>query len=338
MNGMSRPASAGPISAAKAAPPSIRLFALRHQPLVLADELGQDRPLGREVRRHEAAEQRDEPEQQPEAEHSGACSSGIEARIGARAKSATSIVVREPSRCTSTPLGIPRIAIGAISAARTSAHLPRRARRHEHEPRQREVRHARPEDRDDLGGDERADGASSSTLRGSRAHRPSNIKRPYGFVKYDVDMPKISDERKTERREQILAGARRCFAENGYEGATVARLEEATGLSRGAIFNYFASKEDLFVELAVRGHGAHVGALGQRGPRGGRARDPRARPGLARRLPRADPARAHGPGVPRTDRGAAGGRRSRQPRPGRGSAARGRVPRRPRARARSGCS
>ena len=65
-------------------------------------------------------------------------------------------------------------------------------------------------------------------------------------------MPKISDERKTERREQILEGARRCFAEHGYEGATVARLEREIGLSRGAIFNYFPSKEDLFVELAVR--------------------------------------------------------------------------------------
>ena len=30
------------------------------------------------------------------------------------------------------------------------------------------------------------------------------------------------------------------------------RLEEATGLSRGAIFNYFDSKEDLFLELAAR--------------------------------------------------------------------------------------
>ena len=64
-------------------------------------------------------------------------------------------------------------------------------------------------------------------------------------------MPKISEERRAERREQILGAARRCFAEHGYEGATVARLEEATGLSRGAIFNYFPSKEELFVELAV---------------------------------------------------------------------------------------
>ena len=65
-------------------------------------------------------------------------------------------------------------------------------------------------------------------------------------------MPKISAERKAERRVQILDGARRCFAEQGYEGATVARLEAEIGLSRGAIFNYFGSKEQLFVELAVQ--------------------------------------------------------------------------------------
>jgi len=65
-------------------------------------------------------------------------------------------------------------------------------------------------------------------------------------------MPKISDERRSERVEQILEGARRCFAQHGYEGATVGRLEEEIGVSRGAIFNYFPSKEDLFLELAVR--------------------------------------------------------------------------------------
>src|SRR5262245_11923935 len=65
-------------------------------------------------------------------------------------------------------------------------------------------------------------------------------------------MPKISEERKSARREQILRDARRCFAASGYAGRAVARLEAATGLSRGAIFNYFPSKADLFVELAYR--------------------------------------------------------------------------------------
>jgi AcrR family transcriptional regulator len=65
-------------------------------------------------------------------------------------------------------------------------------------------------------------------------------------------MPKVSEEHLEARREQILEGARRAFGRHGYEGATVARLEEETGLSRGAIFNYFPDKWSLFFELASR--------------------------------------------------------------------------------------
>jgi TetR/AcrR family transcriptional regulator, transcriptional repressor of aconitase len=64
-------------------------------------------------------------------------------------------------------------------------------------------------------------------------------------------MPKISEEQKQAKRGEILEAARRCFARYGYEGATVARLEEETGVSRGAIFNYFPNKQALFVELAI---------------------------------------------------------------------------------------
>ena len=64
-------------------------------------------------------------------------------------------------------------------------------------------------------------------------------------------MPKVTQEHLDARRAEILDGARRAFAEHGYDGATVARLEEATGLSRGAIFHYFENKNDLFVELAM---------------------------------------------------------------------------------------
>jgi TetR/AcrR family transcriptional regulator, transcriptional repressor of aconitase len=63
-------------------------------------------------------------------------------------------------------------------------------------------------------------------------------------------MPKVSESHRAGRRRQILAGARRAFARHGYEGATVARLEQATGLSRGAIFNYFPDKWSIFYALA----------------------------------------------------------------------------------------
>jgi AcrR family transcriptional regulator len=64
-------------------------------------------------------------------------------------------------------------------------------------------------------------------------------------------VPKVSAEHTEARRRQILEGAQRAFARHGYEGATVAKLETEIGLSRGAIFNYFPSKQDLFVELAI---------------------------------------------------------------------------------------
>ncbi|MCJ0892793.1 TetR/AcrR family transcriptional regulator [Rhodococcus sp. ARC_M12] len=63
-------------------------------------------------------------------------------------------------------------------------------------------------------------------------------------------MPKVSEDHLAARRSEILDGARRCFGEFGYEGATVRRLEEATGLSRGAIFHHFKDKDGLFLALA----------------------------------------------------------------------------------------
>jgi AcrR family transcriptional regulator len=63
-------------------------------------------------------------------------------------------------------------------------------------------------------------------------------------------VPKVSQAHREARRRQILDGARRTFARDGYEGATVPRLEAEIGLSRGAIFSYFPSKLDLFLALA----------------------------------------------------------------------------------------
>lgn len=63
-------------------------------------------------------------------------------------------------------------------------------------------------------------------------------------------MPRVSAGHLSARREQILAGARKCFDRFGYEGATVRRLEDATGLSRGAIFHHFQDKDSLFLALA----------------------------------------------------------------------------------------
>ncbi|WP_319436425.1 helix-turn-helix domain-containing protein [Mycobacterium sp. RTGN5] len=63
-------------------------------------------------------------------------------------------------------------------------------------------------------------------------------------------MPRVSEDHLAARRRQILDGARRCFAEYGYDKATVRRLEQTIGMSRGAIFHHFRDKDTLFFALA----------------------------------------------------------------------------------------
>jgi TetR/AcrR family transcriptional regulator, transcriptional repressor of aconitase len=65
-------------------------------------------------------------------------------------------------------------------------------------------------------------------------------------------MPRVSQDYLEAQRAGILEGARRCFAAHGYEEATVVRLEEATGRSRGAIFHHFPTKLDLFLAVLER--------------------------------------------------------------------------------------
>lgn len=78
-------------------------------------------------------------------------------------------------------------------------------------------------------------------------------------------MPRVSQDHLYARRRQILDGARSCFARHGYEGATVRRLEEATGLSRGAIFHHFKDKESLFLALAEDDAGRMADIVAEQG-------------------------------------------------------------------------
>jgi AcrR family transcriptional regulator len=78
-------------------------------------------------------------------------------------------------------------------------------------------------------------------------------------------VPRVSQDQLDARRQEILAGARACFARHGYEGATVRRLEDETGLSRGAIFHHFRDKESLFLAVAEEDAGAMVETVARNG-------------------------------------------------------------------------
>ena len=78
-------------------------------------------------------------------------------------------------------------------------------------------------------------------------------------------MPRVSAAQLEARRQRILDGARACFARHGYEGATVRRLEEEIGMSRGAIFHHFQDKESLFLAVAEDDVAAMVATVAKQG-------------------------------------------------------------------------
>ncbi|NKQ56574.1 TetR/AcrR family transcriptional regulator [Amycolatopsis sp. K13G38] len=51
----------------------------------------------------------------------------------------------------------------------------------------------------------------------------------------------------TETREQIIAAARRAFAEQGYDGATVRGIAAEAGVNAALLHHFFGTKQQLFV-------------------------------------------------------------------------------------------
>jgi len=55
-----------------------------------------------------------------------------------------------------------------------------------------------------------------------------------------------------DTRQRILDSALACFLEDGYEQATIARIRERSGVSNGALFHHFPSKEAVADALYVQ--------------------------------------------------------------------------------------
>jgi AcrR family transcriptional regulator len=63
-------------------------------------------------------------------------------------------------------------------------------------------------------------------------------------------VPKVSDAHREQRRQQILAAARRQFAHNGFHQTTMQDILGEAGLSAGALYRYFRSKEEIIAAIA----------------------------------------------------------------------------------------
>lgn len=65
-------------------------------------------------------------------------------------------------------------------------------------------------------------------------------------------MPRVSEQHRASRRDQITDAALACFLEKGFQRTSMADIIAASGLSAGAIYLHFASKQDIALAAGRR--------------------------------------------------------------------------------------
>ena len=75
-------------------------------------------------------------------------------------------------------------------------------------------------------------------------------------------MPRVSQAHEQEVRDRIVRAALEVFGEHGFHRATMQDIVRASGLSVGAIYTYFKSKDELFLECCDLMTGGGLEALG----------------------------------------------------------------------------
>lgn len=63
-------------------------------------------------------------------------------------------------------------------------------------------------------------------------------------------MPKVSEEHRAARRQQIVDAARLCVIRQGFHKTTMADVIRESGLSAGAVYVYFRSKDEIVAAIA----------------------------------------------------------------------------------------
>ncbi|GAA4625990.1 TetR/AcrR family transcriptional regulator [Actinoallomurus vinaceus] len=74
-------------------------------------------------------------------------------------------------------------------------------------------------------------------------------------------MPKVSEEHLEQRRQQILDAARLCFGRKGFHQTSMQDVFKESGLSAGAVYRYFKSKEEIIRAIGAENHGIMAGLL-----------------------------------------------------------------------------
>ncbi len=73
--------------------------------------------------------------------------------------------------------------------------------------------------------------------------------------------PKVTDAYLQARRDQIIEAACTSFVEKGLDKTTMPEIIRAAGLSSGAVYNYFSSKEDIIEACASKSLERNAGLM-----------------------------------------------------------------------------
>lgn len=76
-------------------------------------------------------------------------------------------------------------------------------------------------------------------------------------------MPKLKPATQVARRAHILDAAEQCFARQGFHRTTMQDICKAAGVSAGAVYVYFSSKEDLIAGICERDRTKLAGELAE---------------------------------------------------------------------------
>ncbi|MFF9064510.1 TetR/AcrR family transcriptional regulator [Streptomyces sp. NPDC014891] len=74
-------------------------------------------------------------------------------------------------------------------------------------------------------------------------------------------MARVSQEHLDARRRQILDGAGRCFARNGFHATSMQDVLGEVGLSAGAVYRYFRGKDEIIAAIASEAFAGIRGAF-----------------------------------------------------------------------------
>ena len=87
-------------------------------------------------------------------------------------------------------------------------------------------------------------------------------------------MPKISEEHRAEKRQQIIAATLRCVERDGFHRTTMAAVVKESGLSAGAVYTYFRGKNDIIRAIAESGLTGITDAINRLVPADGSDEEP----------------------------------------------------------------